>query len=204
MKKLILIIALLFISVNTYADQVGFSTQPVPSHNHTGVGDGGIIKPFYDNILSSATTTITISNLDSNANFGYRIEIFYPQMGTSSNNISFYINGDLVNNHYQTQKVISTGTSITASNSLTAQINNGINISANDYSYITGTFNVIANNLATGFFTCFDIQGGTLYNTYTGLQKKDAVVANITSITLLSSVSNGFGVGTRVRIWNLK
>lgn len=159
----------------------------------------GTMQRIYSNTLSSPTTSITITGLNGNVDYEYRLAVhnddftsgaghnFYLQFnGDTDNNYSFYSLGDTLNSS-QNKILVSNG--------------NGNSVSA---------FEIIIYAKTT-----YEFQGNRLINSRSGFASNTDTLlppdiiqgmwlnktSNITSITLFSNATNAFGVGSTIELY---
>ena len=149
-----------------------------------------------DITVATATTSVTISDLDGNAAGGYDLTF----SGTGDNTASVYIqcNGDTTQSHYLVQRTEYNGAVVTAvrsaGNSMFDFPVSSTNARVVGTAYIdtVGGYFCAAWNGARGI-------GGTVHVVQESyIVKNAATVSNITSITLVADATNGILAGTEI------
>lgn len=152
-------------------------------------------------IISSATSSVTFSNLDIVKDGGYTLEVAGKNGNSVDTVYNMYFNNDLVNANYSAYY---NGTS-----------GGGTNVGgvvAQPYAWWAGNAQAYTakhdiffgasgyiNNI--GYMRSIYTSNNVMYMIHSGY---GVLVSNVTSITLLSSVANGFGVGTILRLYRKK
>lgn len=162
--------------------------------NATG-GGGGSLSFVTETTLGADATDITVSSLDLDADEKYFIEILVQRTASgASSTLSCFFNGDTTATNYERGILTNAGfaaadnanfASLTASSYARFEAWLCRGISGNPMLNIQGT----------------KIESGSVSTHYGGVYWDTS--ANVTSITINSSVATGFLAGSRVRIWKL-
>lgn len=159
----------------------------------------------YNETLTVAAQTITISNLDGAADGGYEIEVLPYNNSGSACQYSMYINGDTTASNYRSLWVDFGSSHSTTNQGLISDGYICYSTSNRETTYAHIDLNLIYNTNDTKY----DIRGivkenrrsGTnLTSAFTNWFCNDANAANVTSITFSASVASGFGIGSIIRI----
>lgn len=160
--------------------------------------------PISDETIATSKTNHDIASLDGNTHGGYRLEMYIVNGTASVVTFSLYFNTNYTATNYDSQYVWGNGTSNTAARSNTAAIAT-VNASTSSW----GVFDI---NLA-------DHGSNTYYIRTAGLETRQASgaidivsrghffrtsVTNLTDIRINSSVTNGIGAGSVIRLWRKK
>lgn len=155
---------------------------------------------FKEYIATSAQTTVNIDGLDINTHKSYRVEIELNNTTSSTVNLFFGVNGNITNytfsgwqNYWQ---------------------NNGSWIAGyessvcNTYAYNRDfiVVNLVLNNSYTIFSSVSNSSGGNSGQSGSRIVQykhfaKTVLDTNITSILFSSNVTNGIGIGSKIRIY---
>lgn len=155
----------------------------------------GLLYEFI--VTGSAVTSINVPNLDITLHDNYQVEIDFKNAAASAVTLSLYANGDVTATNYASQAILSSSTTTTSSAVANALIG-----------YCEASSRSLTNanlSLSTdGYFRWSAIcSRGTMtlptLSTITGIKK--ATIANLTQLTLTSSVASSIAVGTRIRIY---
>lgn len=160
----------------------------------TVVGTGQLIAEYI--VSGSAVTSIDIQNLDINTHKSYRIECEFANATATTSYISFYVNGDTTSSNYYAQSMSRSGTA-----SGGGRGNNAIHVSliGNSESAVYGVIGLVNGKYILRSNTTMD-EGATIV-VADEVVTKVASITNITQLTIMSSVANAIGVGSKVRIY---
>ena len=167
--------------------------------NIAGLIDGSMSTIYDSGVLTSAQTSITISGLDGDTDEIYQLIIF-GNTGASNNRCSLQFNGDTGAN-YGAQKITGYSTSKTSAR-LTSQTK--MEIGTQDSALNELEFEIVDINALTGTNRTATSKGitGTTGTTVYMMNSQGFVWNNsddnITSMTISSKVTNGFGADSRI------
>lgn len=164
---------------------------------------GGDMEKLAEVVVTTAQTDIDFSSLDLSADRFYVIKAFVVPGASGSHLVNLFYNGDTTDANYNSQFLYGLNGTAGASNATTATIcfNNAMPDTSNPYSFdvnlsqFTGT-KPCAESRCVGLHTT----GAPFPHAYA--QRRNNT-ANVTSIKLRNSITNGFGVGTLVRLYRL-
>ena len=146
-------------------------------------------------VQGSALTSVTIPNLDILTHKSYSVEIDFINPTSSACNLFLHANNDLVLANYFSQSLYVSGTSAVSSTFSSPLI--GI------CDYISSCFieaNISLGQLLRWSSACARSNPlGISANYITGFKKSS--IANLTSLTLTSSIANSIGIGSRIRVY---
>jgi hypothetical protein len=165
--------------------------------------NAGVMQKIYELDVTTAQTSVTISNLDGDTDTIYLIKIY--QTNLSTGDLYIRLNNDSTSGIYGMQRLVGSGGGITASRGTLAHIatswcdTSGYSGASQLIIYAKKGFNrtVIQNSM--GNINGTDVGGlvfrGDVWNN---------AVDNITSLVLLSLTTNGIGVGTHIEVYALR
>lgn len=165
----------------------------------TGV-QGAMIFVSQTTLAAPAQTT-TLSSL-SIATYGfYRLIIKYVSGGAAGSDLSLYMNGNVTANNYNNQRIAAVNAGIS-----TAKNNNAIVLpSINNGGSVSQLIIDFALDSTTAHYYCIGLYEVNTTGNYTYISnvQLNAVSADITSITLSSSIANGIGTGTVLTLYRI-
>lgn len=156
-----------------------------------GVDYKGLYTEF--TVVDNPTTSINFSGLDINTHKSYRVEIDNVSNGASY--IALFVNGDNTQTNYYTQQIFVTSATVV-----------GININASRFGYqaaednlatVSATIHKGANGLVTFESLCSCDRNESACS----FGRKTGTVTNVTQLTFTHTLTNGFGVGSKIRIY---
>ena len=170
----------------------------------TGGGGGGDLEKIGEVVVTgSAVTDIDFSSLDLDAHKFYLLKAYVVPGATGAHVISMYYSGDNTAANYRNQLLygLMNTAGAAASNSGTILLNNAMPNTANAYAFHVDIAKVsgqrpVAYSYGMGIHT----DGNPFPNAYA--HRRDNT-GNVISIKLRNTITNGFGVGTIVRLYRL-
>lgn len=147
-------------------------------------------------VTGSAVTQIDFTGLDIKTHKSYQIEVEIINPTASSTSLKFCINGDTTNTNYYTQEIVAGSTSLSAQRSNAPYIGYTL---AGKYGYSNGFISLVNGYLKANIYE--NRHDATSVNIAQYSIVKTATVTNITQITLISTIANAIGVGSKVRIY---
>ncbi len=181
---------------------VGTATQVLTS-NGTGAaptfqaaGGGNLVLVEHKDV-GSDTTSVTFSSLDINTDGKYLLILEVLEAGVNTSTISLYVNGLTTATDYQSQRLQASGTGTSASRDNNARI---MVIDVNDTGLAT-----IWISLINGYYYASSIgptdQANIRYDNFA--VRKDATVANITSLVIEGNETNGIDGNSKMTLYKL-
>lgn len=166
-------------------------------------GEGSWNQADFSNMLqeikvTSASTSITFTGLDSSVHGGYVLVVDMINNATANSDYYLFVNNDttLANYNDQYRQIIGntfSGGSGSTSRFVFCPANGGYSKTLIDISILTnGIFSYISNNFRSDL-TLQDFAG-----------KKIATIPKITSLTITAQTANAIGVGSNFRLYKRK
>jgi len=159
---------------------------------------------IYENILSSAATSVTISSLDGDTDEEYRLIIRTVNGYNGAVNYLLRLNNDTGSN-YGRQTINGSGSSVTAARLVYSGALTGYIESLNSLSLVntiihakSGYIRTILTELNT------EISGTTIGYLYLIGLSWNNTADNITSLVIFADQTNGLGVGTSIELFKKK
>lgn len=171
----------------------------VGSQGPTGTPSNLILKSSFTTVSNSAT--LSISSLDINTDGEYRLIVDYkPNASATGEEIYLYINGDTTLTHYN-QEGLQIPWYVWG-----AQNKPWIGVLAPEQGFL----DITIKRTTSGWVTARGLQltgwasgGSPFYGCETYVRKTDAVAANVTSMSIVANVANGFLTGTKWWLYKL-
>jgi hypothetical protein len=157
---------------------------------------------IWDYTVTTPTTSVTSPTLDGNADGGYEFEfIVYNNSGNSNVYYNCYFNNDQAGSHYWTQGIYSSNNAVhntyienVGRISSFVSLDNGTELHSVGAIVISPRGFVSAQHHVYRIDNYVDIVS----------QRKIEAVTNLTRIDIVSSVPNGIGPNSRIRLWKRK
>lgn len=163
-------------------------------------------EKIYDQTLSSAATSVTISNLTGDTDLEYKLEARIVNGYNGATNLYLRLNNDDTAANYGFQWLYANN--ITAYASRNASVHQGIQFTLSALNYITMfTTKIFAKS---GYVrTCIsevsqDITESTVIQLVLKGDSYSETATEITRIDILADQTNGFGVGSQIVLWRRK
>ena len=170
----------------------------------TGGGGGGDLEKIGEVVVTgSAVTDIDFSSLNLDADRVYQMEVIVAPGATGAHIIAMYLSGDTTNSNYYSQLGYFLASSAGAGASAAANIffNNSLPDTSAAYSFTVKLMKVAGHKpTATSIGVAVHNDGAPFFSSYAYRHNS---TANVTSIKLRNTITNGFGVGTVVRLYRL-
>lgn len=176
----------------------------IPATGGGGGGGGGIEKIAQVIVTGSAVTDIDFSSLNLDADSIYRLEAFVVPGATGAHVVSLLFSGDTTNGNYQRQSLTYFGTSLDVSRTNHPYIfyTDTLGGLTHTYSFSTTIKKASgAEPLSETASACTLDSSGNI--SITSSTHRWNSTANVTAIKLRNLVTNGFGVGTFVRLYRM-
>lgn len=156
-----------------------------------GIDFKGLLAEF--EVTGSPVTSINFSGLDINTHKSYRVEIDNVSNGASY--IALFVNGDNTQTNYYTQQIFTTSATVSGTNSNASRF--GYQAAEDNLATVSATIHKGANGLVTfeSLCSCDRNESACFFGRKTG------TVANVTQLTFTHALTNGFGVGSKIRIY---
>lgn len=166
-------------------------------------GGGGALELLDEVILGTAATDIDFTGLDLDADFNYIVKAFAVPAVSGGHVISMFLSGDTTVTNYNSQLLYGLGASAGAQggNNALIHFNNAMPDTSNPFSFVIDLLKVAGskpNAMCTGVGVHTD--GAPFWG---GVMHRRNNTANVTDIKLRNSITNGFGVGTRIRLYRM-
>ena len=178
--------------------RIGGATGPTGASGvSSGVGSLTLVGTA--TVTGAAATALTVSGLDLDAHGGlYQIEIIGDNGSGSTANMSLYFNGDTAAANYFEERVATSAGSVSGTGGNDAIVSNPT--TTQSFS-LTGSLRRDFDGFARmNFASSRGLPSGRITNTGWLMYN---VVANVTSITLSSSVASALSVGTTINVYRV-
>jgi len=154
-----------------------------------------INKPFWDQTITAAVTSVTSATLDGMADGGYDFEIWIYNPTGSTSAFSMYVNNDQTAANYDRTSMYTAGVSAGVANSADALI---ANVLTTGRAIVTGTLNISPDGYVS--YNFIEKRLSDKYILVHGVTK-NATVTNVTRIDVVGSVASSIGINSRIRFW---
>lgn len=166
-----------------------------------GGGSGSLIK-LGEVVVTSATTDIDFTGLDLDAHGEYEIRLYDIPNAAGGRSIFLYYNTDYTSSNYSNRYIGNDGAAPFGNGGNSAEI-----AAHGNASVIVGGRLSIQLSKSAGHrayaYSHLARHSGSAFGNITYAHQWYASTANVTAIKLRCSVANGFGVGTRARLYRL-
>ena len=171
----------------------------------TGDSGGGAMEKLAEVVVTgSAVTDIDFSGLDLDADGIYQIEMFVKPGATGQHLVAMYYSGDTTNANYYSQLgyFLSATPGAGASAAPYIFFNNTLSNTTNPYSF-TAKLMKISGEKPTAISIGQGVNTTTGFPFFSSYAHRRDNTGNVISIKLRNTITNGFGVGTIVRLYRL-
>jgi hypothetical protein len=169
----------------------GDSWEPIKINSNQIVGNNRLLVA--ETIVSSAATSISFTGLDAIAHGGYVLTGHIINTSASTASYSFFMNNDTIQANYQYQYLVGSGASTAAGSANNASLlSAGAGVTANF------TLNIDPSSMSkTSIYGSVAATGSIV----SAFLEKTAVIANLTQLDIVGSVSNSIGIGSVIRLY---
>lgn len=154
-------------------------------------------------VVGSAATSVTFSNLDGNADYGYTlIGMRYGANGGAG--LKIYFNGDTTDGNYNTQSITNVGDSVLSAYNYSAPwVDPNSALSSGNVDQIIA--NIDRNTRISCISEAHGVTGSTpAHNSSKNFISHLSNQSNITSITITGAAASDIGVGSNFKLYRRK
>ena len=155
-----------------------------------------------DVVVETATTSVTISDLDGNAAGGYVLTA--SSTGDTTASVYIQCNGDTTQSHYLVQRGDINGTAVTYQRAAGISLFDYAVSSANPRAVGSAAIDIVGGYFVAIWNGLRGIGGSTQVAQQSYCVKNDATISNITSITLVSDATSGIDAGSKFTLYRRK